>query len=259
MLDMGFIRDVRRIVRGVCRRNAKHCFSRRRCLPEIAKLAGEILNRSATCRDRGKERRRRQDRPACPSSQCTQSKRARLTELLAAPEIGTRNRFHAHETWCRQGREKSHRMSVSTLPRIARQQIAERTSTNAREQFPHGTAACSCGDRYRRARHRCRRCHARDQLRAAECARMLCAPDRPDSARWNVWCRHLVLRRERTSASAVDRALDPQAVKRVVGEDPSLRARIAAASKDFGNAKRSTTSARKQRRRRSQRLDRRAA
>ena len=50
MLDMGFIRDVRKIV-AACRRSGRRCCSRPPCRTDIAKLAAEIL------RDAGSRRR----------------------------------------------------------------------------------------------------------------------------------------------------------------------------------------------------------
>ena len=85
MLDMGFIRDVRRIVKALPNDRQTLLFSAT-MPPEIAKLAGEILNdpqrveiaAKSVAVDRIDQHVHHLD---------TQTKRTRLTELLAAPEM----------------------------------------------------------------------------------------------------------------------------------------------------------------------------
>lgn len=252
MLDMGFIRDVRRIVRSLPKERQTLLFSA--TMPaEIAKLAGEILNRPQRVEIAAKSVAvDRIDQHVHHLSAA--SKRTRLTELLAAPELERVIVF----TRTKHGADKV----VKNLMHVGINAGAlhGNKSQNARQRTLEG---------FRKGRLRV--------LVATDiAARGIDVDDVTHVINYELpnvpECYvHRIGRTARAGMSGVaisfcDESERPhlRSIERlihkplsVVGEVPCVEER--AASKDFGNAKRSTTSARKQRRRRSQRLDRRAA
>ena len=190
MLDMGFVRDVRRIVKMVPTKRHSLLFSA--TMPDdIAKLAAEFLTNPVRVEiaRTGKTVDRIDQRVMFLS---TAAKRDVLGRLLQDPEmkrviVFTRTKRGADRV--SEGDRDDRRRS----PRDPRQQEPGPASVGAR-QLPQGFHARARRHRHRRARHRHRRYHARHQLRAAEHSGELRAPHRPHGARRRERHRHCALR-----------------------------------------------------------------
>ena len=167
MLDMGFIRDVRKIVAMLPKKRQSLLFSA--TMPtDVAKLAAEMLH----------DPLRVEVTPEAVTVDLvdqrvhfveTAQKRALLTDLLRDPGLArvivfTRTKHHAN-------RVSEHLERAGVVQRCAaRQQVAECAAAGA-GTLPLRPCARAGGDRHRGARHRCGWRHARDQLRTAATSR----------------------------------------------------------------------------------------
>ncbi len=179
MLDLGFIKPIRRIVRDLPRKRQNLFFSAT-MPPDIRKLAGELLHDpqevsvtpAATTVDRVEQTVIHVDAPR---------KRDMLVELFADAGADARDRVHAHQAR-RRPRRPHPRRSGDQRARHSRQQ--EPGPARARAcRVPFGPGARAGRDRHRRARHRHRRRQPRRQFRAARRRRGLCPSHRPHRAR----------------------------------------------------------------------------
>ncbi len=181
MLDMGFIRDVRRIVQALPRQRQSLLFSA--TMPEdVVHLAHEMLNQPVRIdvapptmtADRIEQRLFHVG---------AQDKRKLLVDLLHDPKLArvivfTRTKHGANKV--------VEHLEKSGIPADA---IHGNKSQNARqkamENFRSGRARLPGRHRHRGPRRRRRRHHPCHQLRAAQRAGELCPPHRPHRA-----CRH---------------------------------------------------------------------
>jgi ATP-dependent RNA helicase RhlE len=169
MLDLGFMRDIQKIVQALPAKRQNLFFSA--TMPQaIARLAASMLKDpievkvapvSATAD------RIDQSLVFCP----TRDKQAMLHHLLADASI---SRALVRRQTAQRRRHQGRRHS--------RQQVAGPARAG-----PGGVPGRQCAapgrNRYRGPRHRCRRRHPCDQLRPAEHCRNLCPPDRPHGPR----------------------------------------------------------------------------
>ena len=179
MLDLGFVKPIRRIVKTVPKQRQNLFFSA--TMPtEIRALAAEMLRNPvevavtpiAKTADRVEQNVIFVD---------AAKKRDMLVELFKDPEFTPRSSSRAPSAAPIAFRRPSRRRAF--LRRDPRQQ--EPGPARARACFlPRRQDARPRGDRYRRARHRHRRRQPCRQFRDAGSGRGLCPPHRPHRARW---------------------------------------------------------------------------
>ena len=191
MLDMGFIRDIRKIVATLPKQRQTLLFSA--TMPdEIAELARACCSNPVRVEVTPQCGHRRHDRAA----RAITSRRRRSARCwcncwripaLTRVIVFTRTKHGANKV-----AEHLAKRGVSAEAHPRQQVAGARASRRWSSSGPAGARAG--GDRHRRARHRCHRHLARDQLRPAERARELRAPHRPHRARRQQRHRDLVLR-----------------------------------------------------------------
>ena len=179
LLDMGFVRDVKRIVAQTPKSRQSLLFSA--TMPkEVAALARELLKDPVRVDVSPKAGDRQRDRPAGRHGR-QQRQTADARASLARRRGVSSHRVHTHQARCEQGgpqaRERRHRCRGHS-----RQQVTERSSAGAPELQKWGRLGAG-RDRHRRARHRHRRRLPCVQLRAAARTGELRAPHRPNGPR----------------------------------------------------------------------------
>ena len=172
MLDMGFIHDVRKVLAALPKHRQSLFFSAT-MVPEVVRLAGSILSHPVKI----------EAHPVASTVELVEQRvmfvdKADKLTCLAVLQ-GRRGRPRAMFTRTKHGADRV----VRQLARggVPAEAIHGNKSQNARTRaraFPHRRRPRAGGDRHHGARHRRRRRHARDQLRSAERARELRAPDR---------------------------------------------------------------------------------
>ena len=210
MFDMGFIRDVRRIVASVSKQRQTLLFSA--TMPgDISKLASEILKNPE------KVEIAPQGRTVDKVDQRVYFVNAASQACAAEPpaerrDARARHRLHPHQAR-RQSRRRGAGGSRRALRGDPRQQVAERPPEGAR-QFQPRPGPRAGRHRSRLARHRRHGRHPRHQLRAAGRRRELRPSHRPHRARRRLGHRPVVLRRQRARPAQEHRAADQPAHRR---------------------------------------------
>ena len=180
MLDMGFLPDIRRMLRQLPARSGRRCSSARRCRREIATLAHEMLRDPVTIN---------LERKSAPAVGITQAVYPVARELKSgaarraaeARHHRRRARVHAHE---------APRQPAGRVPRAPRH-LDRADSRESQPEPAHGGARrIQVGQvprarrhRHRRPRHRRRGARPRRQLRRAGRARRLHPSRRPHGPR----------------------------------------------------------------------------
>ncbi len=227
LLDMGFIRDVRRIVSALPKARQSLLFSA--TMPdEVAALAREILRDPV----------RIDVSPKTITVDLTDQhvvfvengdKRQVLTKLLREPAVTraivfTRTKHGANRV-AATTRSRRHRCRSDS-----RQQIAERAATRARDVQERQDVGAG-RDRHCRARyrHRCR--EPRVQLRVAARTGKLRAPHRSHRPRRRIRHCDVVVRQFGTATPARHRETDPASDQRDAGRDRRVVARSSAGAR----------------------------
>ena len=206
MLDMGFIQPVRRIIRAAAGARQTLLFSA--TMPnDVGKLAADFLDEPievavtpvASTVERVEQR---------VIHVAAREKPALLAEMLGDTTSPGR--------WCSPAPSAARTVLPQlTTAGVGAAAIHGNKSQGQREQalaaIPRRPRPRPGGDRRRRARHRCRRHHARHQLRAAEHPGKLRSPHRPHGAGRRRRNGNIVLRRRGTGAPARYREADPSA------------------------------------------------
>ena len=179
MLDMGFIRDIRKIVAALPQAAAidavlGHHAGRRR-------TTGRSILHQPVRIDVSPPKRTAEniDQRVYFVDGCREARAARA--LLKDRRFETRPGLHPHQAR-RQSRRRTSGQKRLRGGSDPRQQVARRPPARA-GTVSFRRRARSGRHRYRGARHRHRQRHPCDQLRAAERAGKLCAPHRPHGAR----------------------------------------------------------------------------
>jgi ATP-dependent RNA helicase RhlE len=210
MLDMGFIRDVRKIVAALPRQRQSLLFSA--TMPaEVERLARQMLSNpirveatpEAVTVDRV-------DQHVVHVG--SRDKRTLLTNLLADPALSrvivfTRTKRGAN-------RLAEHLGKADIVAEALHGNKTQGARQRALERFRTGRARGPRRDRYRRPWHRCAWRDPRGQFRDAQCARELCPSYRTYGARGRGRCCDLVVRCERSRRSSQDRTADPSPTER---------------------------------------------
>jgi ATP-dependent RNA helicase RhlE len=192
MLDMGFIRDIRKIIALLPKQKQNLLFS--------ATFSDEIRGwPTACCATRSTGRQSRRATPPPTSSASASLRRPRGEEERPADHLIDDHRLapgagvHAHQARRQPLAEKLNKAGISAAAIHGNKSQGARTRALA--DFKERQAGGAGGHRHRRARPRHRPAAARGQLRAAQRARGLRAPHRPHRPR-----RHARARPSRWSA-----------------------------------------------------------
>ena len=180
MLDLGFIKPIRRIVRELPKKRQNLFFSA--TMPtDIRALAGELLQRSGRGRGDAGRQDRRARRAAASLFVDAAKKRDLLVELFDDPDDVARARLHPHQARRRPRRQGLDEAGVDAAAIHGNKSQGQRERALGR--LPRRQDARAGRHRHRRARHRHRRRHPCRQFRAARRRRSLCPPHRPHRAR----------------------------------------------------------------------------
>ena len=189
MLDLGFIRDIRRIVAALPAKRQSALFSA--TMPQEVATLAETLLRNPLRVDVA-----RSAPAALPIEQHVHfvepaGKRALLGRPAGRSCLVPGHRVHPHEARRQPGRRRSgYRRRAGG--RAARQQEPASAAEGA-GTVPHGPGARAGGNRHRRARDRRDRHLPRHQLRSPGPAGGLCAPHWPHGACRRERCGNIVL------------------------------------------------------------------
>nr|WP_293275277.1 DEAD/DEAH box helicase [Nannocystis sp.] len=231
MLDMGFLPDVRRVVAALPKVRQTLFFSAT-MPPEIRELAGSLLRDPVSI-------------AVSPVSSAAEkvaqrvcfvdkdAKRNLLLHVLKAPEVERALVFSRTKHGANRVAEHLHKAGVDGA---AIHGNKSQGPARARRRVQVGRAGGAGGDGHRGPRDRRHRGDARDQLRPAERAGDLRAPDRPHGAGRRVGHRGVVLRRRGAAVPGGHRAAARGAHR--AGRRPSVPAVAAASGADDARAPR---------------------